>query len=53
MGQCEDVCSVLLESQANCILMQQSGNGDKLMVPFSDIPNHRREVSTSDQDFLL
>jgi len=22
---------------------QQSGNGDKLMVPFSDIPNHRRE----------
>ena len=24
---------------------QQSGNGDKLMVPFSDIPNHRREVT--------
>eukprot|EP00282_Hemiselmis_andersenii_P016683 CAMPEP_0114124890 /NCGR_PEP_ID=MMETSP0043_2-20121206/9017_1 /TAXON_ID=464988 /ORGANISM="Hemiselmis andersenii, Strain CCMP644" /LENGTH=319 /DNA_ID=CAMNT_0001217797 /DNA_START=31 /DNA_END=990 /DNA_ORIENTATION=- len=22
---------------------QQGGNGDKLMVPFSDIPNHRRE----------
>jgi hypothetical protein len=22
---------------------QQNGNGDKLMVPFSDIPNHRRE----------
>lgn len=25
---------------------QQSGNGDKLMVPFSDIPNHRRQVSS-------
>jgi hypothetical protein len=25
-------------------VLQQDGNGDKLMVPFSDIPNHRREV---------
>ena len=25
-------------------VVKANGNGDKQMVPFSDVPNHRREV---------